>query len=88
MGRPSDMLKRVDCSRFPIPQAPSSFCSSSQARELSNMHSHIVMYSSGPLYLEVKCNWQLVRLAVLLVASWLCFCMSAATLTMNTTMTA
>ena len=77
MGRSLDMLKRVDCSKLPIAQAPTSYGSNSQARELRNKQNHIVMYSSGPLHLGAKCKWQLIRIALILVASWLCCCMYA-----------
>ena len=45
-----DMLNRVDCSML-IRQVPSSFCSSWQACELRNKHSHIVRYAREPSYL-------------------------------------
>ena len=69
MGCSLDMLKRVDCNRLPISPAPSNFCNKSQAREARNQHNHIVMYSMGPLYLGVNWNWQLTRIALLLMAS-------------------
>ena len=74
MGRSSNMLKQVDRSKLPIPQAPSNFFNNSQAREIKDKHSDIVMYSNGPLCLGVKWNWQRVMIALLLVASWLRFC--------------
>ncbi len=65
-----DMLKQVDFKQTPKKsQAPFRFLSSSQVGNLRNKHSHIVMYAKGPLYLGVNWNWQLIRTALLLMAS-------------------
>ena len=69
MGCPLDMLKQVDLNKLPKSQAVSRFFSSSQVGKLRNKHNHIVMYSMGPLYLGVNWNWQLTRMALLLMAS-------------------
>ena len=50
-------------------QAPFRFFSGSKVGKLRNKHNHIVMYSRGPLYLGVSWNWQLIRVALLLMAS-------------------
>ena len=69
MGCPLDMLKQVDLNKLPKSQAVSRFFSSSQVGKRRNKHNHIVMYSMGPLYLGVNWNWQLIRIALLLMAS-------------------
>ena len=69
MGCPLDMLKQVDLNKLPNSQVVSRFFSSSQVGKLRNKHNHIVMYSMGPLYLGVNWNWQLIRIALLLMAS-------------------
>jgi hypothetical protein len=69
MGCSLDMLKRVDFKQIPKSQAPFRFCSSSQVGKLRNKHNHIVMYSRGALYLGVSWNRQLIRIALLLMAS-------------------
>ena len=60
MGCSLDMLKRVDFNKLPKSQAPSRFFSSSQVGKLK---------LQGPLYLGVTWNWQLIRIALLLMAS-------------------
>ena len=69
MGCPLNMLKQVDSNKLPKAQVVSRFFSSSQVGKLNNKHNHIVMYSRGPFYLGVNWNWQLIRIALLLMAS-------------------
>jgi hypothetical protein len=70
MGCSLDMLKRVDFKQ--TPKITSTFQILQQLtswQKLRNKHNHIVMYSRGPLYLGVSWHWQLIRIALPLMAS-------------------